>query len=56
VPLLTAAASISGRAIASLFSPLANRITGTPLALAQRWISATYPSPIFPNAAEEGIS
>ncbi len=35
------AASINGRAISSLFSPLANRRTGMPRALAHRYTSAT---------------
>ena len=55
-PPAAAAASISGRAICSLFCPLAKRITGTSFAFAQRWISATYASPSLPNAAEDGIA
>ncbi len=49
------AASMSGRAIAALFSPLAKRTTGISWASAQRWSSATYASPIRPNAAELGM-
>ncbi len=46
---------MSGRAIASLFSPLAKRMTGMSFAVAQRWSSAAYRSPILPKAAELGI-
>ena len=50
-----AAASIYGRAISSFFSPLAKRRTGMPCAFANRCTSAVYASPIFPNAADDGI-
>ena len=46
---------ISGRAICSLFSPLANRRTGIAFFFAHRYTSATYASPILPNAADDGI-
>lgn len=55
LPPRAAAAPISGRAISSLFSPLANRRTGIPRASANRWIPAVYTSPIFPNAADDGM-
>ena len=50
-----AAASISGLAISSLFSPLANRRTGMPFARANRCTSSSYALPIFLNAADDGI-
>src|SRR6185369_15898193 len=49
------AASSNGRAVCSLFSPLANRRTGIPFFMAHRYTSATYPSPILPNAADDGV-
>jgi hypothetical protein len=50
-----AASSIRGRAQRSLLSPFSNWNSGTPSSFAQRRISATYCSPIFPNAAEDGV-
>jgi len=50
-----AAAWIYGRATSSFFSPLAKCRTGMPLAFANLCTSATYASPIFPNAADDGI-
>jgi hypothetical protein len=55
-PPAAAAASINGAAMASLLCPFSNRITGTCCCLAHRCTSATYASPIFPNAADDGIT
>ena len=51
-----AATSIYGRAISSFFSPLAKRRTGMPCAFANlSHLGRIYASPIFPNAADDGI-
>jgi hypothetical protein len=54
-PPASAAASISGRAMASLLSPFPKWITGMSLASAKRCTCRTYSAPILPNADEDGI-
>ena len=41
--------------MASLLSPFPKWITGMSLTCAKRCTSRTYASPIFPNAADDGI-
>jgi hypothetical protein len=55
-PPSAAAACRYGRAISSFRSPLANRTTGMSRSRTYRCKLAVYASPIFPNAADDGIA
>ncbi len=54
LPPAAAAASRYGRAISSLLSPLAKRITGMAFSSAKFLIAFSYAFPTSPNALEEG--